>query len=204
MSLNSLRLTKLLGALILLTLVLFATPLVRLPGHNQGYSPEQPIHFSHKFHAGELGLNCQYCHFTAERGPHAGFPAVATCLNCHRYVKGSTDYNQAEIKKLYTYAGLDENGQDDPNGKPQPIPWVKIHTLPAFVRFDHSRHVTQGVACQTCHGPIQEMEQVSQHSTLSMGFCINCHRDAAANGIEGTDGKHHDVHPAIDCAVCHY
>jgi hypothetical protein len=204
MSLNSPSLTKLLVVLLLLTAAVFATPLVRLPGHNQGYSPEQPIHFKHSLHAGELGIDCQYCHFTAERGPHAGFPAVATCLNCHRYVKGSTDYNQAEIAKLWKYAGLDENGQPDPKATPQPIPWVKIHTLPAFVRFDHSRHVTQKLACQTCHGPIQTMDQVAQKETLSMGFCVNCHRDAAERGIEGVDGKHHVVHPAIDCAVCHY
>ena len=204
MSLNSPSLTKLLVVLLLLTAVVFATPLVRLPGHNQGYSPDQPIQYKHSLHAGELGIDCQYCHFTAERGPHAGFPAVETCLNCHRYVKGSTDFNQAEIAKLWKYAGLDENGQPDPNAKPQPIPWAKIHSLPTFVRFDHSRHVGQGVACQTCHGPIQTMDKVAQNSTLSMGFCVNCHRDVTERGVEGVDGKHHNVHPSIDCAACHY
>src|SRR5271155_3820373 len=141
MPVNSPRLTALLLVLTLLSLGFFLTPFIQLPGRNNGYSPKQPIAFSHKFHAGTLGLNCQYCHFVAERGPHAGFPAVSTCLNCHRYVKGTTDFNQAEIQKLYKYAGLDADGNPDPNGKPEPIPWVKIHTLPAYVRFDHSRHI---------------------------------------------------------------
>jgi hypothetical protein len=199
MPVNSPRLTALLLVLILVSLVLFFTPFIQLPGRNNGYSPEQPIHYSHKLHAGDLGINCQYCHFVAERGPHAGYPAVGTCLNCHKFVKGSTPYNQAEIQKLYKYAGLDADGNPDPNGHAEPIPWVKIHTLPAYVRFDHSRHVGQGVNCQTCHGPIQTMEQVKQHATLSMGFCSNCHRDVNEHGVHGKK-----VHASIDCAVCHY
>ncbi|HTA16802.1 MAG TPA: cytochrome c3 family protein [bacterium] len=199
MPVNSPRLTAFLMVLILAALCLFLTPFVQTPGRNNGYSPQQPIAFSHRLHAGMLQINCQYCHFTAERGPHAGFPAVATCLNCHRFVKGSTPYNQSQIQKLYYYAGLDANGNPDPHLKPQPIPWIKIHVLPAFVRFDHSRHITQGVTCQTCHGPIQTMEQVTQYSTLAMGFCINCHRNVDADGLHGKK-----VHASLDCAVCHY
>ena len=197
MSVNSPRLTALLMALILVSLGLFLTPLIQLPGRNNGYSPQQPIAFSHKLHAGDMGINCQYCHFTAERGPHAGYPAVGTCLNCHKFVKGTA--HPEEIQKLYKYAGLDSDGNPDPAGHPEPIPWIKIHTLPAYVRFDHSRHVVQGVTCQSCHGPIQTMDRVAQHETLSMGFCVNCHRDVNGNGVHGKK-----VHAEIDCAVCHY
>jgi len=97
------------------------------------------------------------------------------------------------------YAGLDEDGNPDDKGKPTPIPWIKIHNLPAYVRFDHSRHVGQGVACQTCHGAIQTMEKVAQDKTLSMGFCVNCHREVDDKGVNGRK-----VHAAIDCAACHY
>jgi len=203
MSLNSPRLTKVLVALLLLSGVAFASPWFRLPGHNAGYQPTQPINYSHKLHAGDLGINCQYCHFIAERSPHAGYPAVQTCLNCHKFVKGTKA--PEEIKKIYKYAGLDEDGNEFEPGqgveapKASPIPWVKIHILPAFVRFDHSRHVNQNVSCQTCHGPIQKMEKVAQYETLSMGMCINCHRNP-----KGRDANVKLDKATLDCSACHH
>jgi hypothetical protein len=196
MFLNTKRLTAALALLVAGAAAVFFTPAVRLPGHNQGYAPVQPIAFSHAKHAGALGINCQYCHFTAERSPHAGFPAVSTCLNCHRYLSVN---HSAEIKKIYDAAGLDEDAQPDPQGKPHPIEWIKIHSLPAFVRFDHSRHVLAGASCQTCHGAVDTMDRVRQEKSLSMGFCVNCHRQADAHGINGKN-----VNASLDCSVCHH
>jgi len=167
----------------------------RLPGHNQGYSPRQPIAFSHKLHAGQLGINCQYCHFTAERSVHAGLPTVQTCLNCHRFVNPN---KSPEIQKIYDAAGMGQDSGTAPK-IPKPIEWVRIHELPAFVRFDHSRHVLAGVACQTCHGPIEQMDRVRQEKSLAMGMCVNCHRQV---NKEGVLGQH--VHASLDCAACHY
>ncbi|MBC7692731.1 MAG: cytochrome c3 family protein [Methylotenera sp.] len=128
---------------------------------NEGYSPEQPIPYSHKLHAGTYKIQCQYCHSDVEKSKHANVPSVNVCMNCHSIVKTDSPYIQ-KIKKAY-----DEN---------KPIEWVRIHELPDFVYFPHKRHVAKGVACQTCHGPIQEMERVYQYSPLTMGWCLDCHR----------------------------
>ncbi len=135
--------------------------------HSKSYQPEQPIAFSHKLHAGINQINCLYCHAGAEKSKTAGIPPVSTCMNCHKGVQaGQSDAGTAEIKKIY--AAYDNE---------KPIEWTKIHNLPDHVYFNHSQHVVVGkVACQTCHGPIQEMDQVYQFSSLSMGWCINCHR----------------------------
>ncbi|MDK2972696.1 MAG: hypothetical protein PWP23_2451 [Candidatus Sumerlaeota bacterium] len=129
--------------------------------HNRGYEPLQPIAFSHKVHAGQLGLDCLYCHTNAEKSRHATVPPMETCMGCHSVVR--TD--RPEVQKL---AKFYEDGE--------PVPWVRIHSLPDHVYFPHSAHVNAGVACQTCHGPIQEMEVVKQWVDTSMGWCMKCHR----------------------------
>ena len=126
----------------------------------QGYSPEQPIRFPHPVHVQKAGMNCQYCHFAANKSPDPGLPAVGTCMGCHMVVK--TD--SPEIKKLAKYW----------NDK-KPIPWVRIHRVPKYVHFPHMRHVNAGVTCQSCHGQVQKMPQVFQYASLNMGWCINCH-----------------------------
>jgi hypothetical protein len=150
-----------------------------LPAVGVGKPVPQPIAFSHKIHAGELGMNCLYCHIGADEGPVATIPAVQTCMGCHKIV----GLGKPGIDKLHEYW----NNQ-------QPIPWVKIHDLPDHARFDHRRHVKASVECQTCHGPVQDMAEVRLVQTLNMGFCVTCHK-ANLNQPE---------HPtSMDCATCH-
>jgi mono/diheme cytochrome c family protein len=149
----------------------------------QGYRPEQPIKYSHKLHAGDLQIDCKYCHSTAEKSKQASIPSVNTCMNCHKGVQLRDKYDgeiSPEIKKIYAAMDFDP---DKPAGQqygpnPKPIRWVRIHNLPDHAVFNHSQHVKgAGVSCQTCHGPIQQMEVVEQYATLQMGWCINCHRE---------------------------
>jgi cytochrome c2 len=160
-------------------------------GRSKDYQPEQPIYYSHKVHAGVNQVNCLYCHGGAQEGKHANIPSVNVCMNCHTaineyagkekfYKEDGTEINgTAEIQKLYEYAGYDVKTGKYDTTKQLPIQWVKIHNLPDHVYFNHSQHVKAGkVACQTCHGPIQEMNEVYQFSDLSMGWCINCHRES--------------------------
>ncbi len=130
--------------------------------HNRGYEPTQPIAFSHAVHAGQLGMDCLYCHSNAEVSKHATVPSVDSCMGCHSLVH--TD--RPEIQKLTAYY---ESGE--------PVPWVRIHSLPDHAYFNHAQHVGAGVACQECHGPIQEMEVVKQWVDMSMGWCMQCHRN---------------------------
>ena len=188
-----------------------------LPGNQQGYEPEQPIAFSHRLHAGELQIACVYCHSGAERGKLAGIPATSVCMNCHRSVTAPLGVIRAEeerakqenrkprvvvspeLRKLFDSLGLDENLKPDAAKAAQPIRWVRVHNLPAFACFDHRAHVNVGVACQKCHGPIESMERVRQVESLSMGWCVNCHRAAEKTGVAGKV-----VRPSLDCAACHY
>jgi mono/diheme cytochrome c family protein len=150
----------------------------------QGYKPDQPIKYSHKLHAGELKIDCKYCHSTAEKSKQASIPSVNTCMNCHKGVQLRDKYNgkvSPEIQKIYAAMDYDperpEGQQYGPN--PKPIRWVRIHNLPDHAVFNHSQHVKgANLACQNCHGPIQEMEVVEQFATLQMGWCINCHRES--------------------------
>ena len=165
---------KLLGAFVaLVALGVFGSFVVvqaRNLGFNQGYAPDQPVKFSHKKHAGELGMDCQYCHFGADKGRHAGVPPTELCMNCHNTVKTSSQ----EIKKLKTAIDSGEN-----------IQWVKVNHFPDFAYFNHAQHVNvAGVKCQKCHGPVEEMEIYHQEEKLAMGWCIECHRD---NGIAPPD-----------------
>lgn len=188
-----------------------------LPGNQQGYEPVQPIAYSHRLHAGELKIDCQYCHSGAARSRHAGIPAADVCMNCHKFVTASWGAVRAEdeqakqegrkprrvispeLRKLYDALGLDEDLQPDPDQAPRPIEWVKVHNLPDFVYFDHRPHVAAEVTCQTCHGPVETMERVSQAADLSMGWCVNCHRK---EGAEFATRLHPDA--SVDCASCHY
>jgi hypothetical protein len=194
--LHSPRLTIALAVAVVGVGLLFFTPWFHLPGTDQGYAPEQPLAFSHAQHAGALGIDCQYCHAFAERSSHAGLPSADTCLNCHRYIPGTKD--PSAIRRLYGYAGLDADGRSDPQGHPRPIPWVRVSRLPDYVRFDHSAHVLAGVSCQTCHGAVQTMERTRQALDLGMGACVNCHRTATRQGLNGKA-----VHAATDCSTCH-
>jgi hypothetical protein len=188
----------------------------RLPGNNIGYEPPQPIAFSHRLHAGELQVQCLYCHSGAEKSRHAGIPAASVCMNCHRFVTAPYAAVRAEdadaqkekrtarrivspeLKKLYDALGLDPSLQPARDRRPRPIVWAKVHNVPDFVYFDHRAHVTAGVACQQCHGPVETMERMRQMETLTMGWCVNCHRTATQTGVAGRP-----VHASLDCITCH-
>jgi hypothetical protein len=137
----------------------------------QGSSPVQPIKFPHPKHVKGLGMNCVYCHYTANKSMDPGLPAMSTCMGCHLSTYALA--KKPEIVKLTAYWN-----------KQQPIPWVRIHKLPEYVHFPHMRHVNAGVTCQTCHGQIQEMYQVYQYASLNMGWCLNCH----VNGYSPAEG----------------
>ncbi len=187
-----------------------------LPGNQQGYEPVQPIAFSHHLHAGELGIQCLYCHHGAETSRTAGIPAADTCLNCHRYVTAPLSAMRKEdaaaqaanrqpqtvvsdeLQKLYDALAVDDTMTPDPQQQ-RPIEWVRVHDLPDFVYFNHSAHVQAGITCQHCHGPVETMQRVRQYGSLSMGWCVDCHRDATLHGINGKR-----VEASIDCATCHY
>lgn len=167
----------------------FAFGFMMQVGVDQGYEPIQPIHFSHKIHAGENGIDCKYCHSSARTSKTSGIPSLNVCMNCHKniteftgsadstYVDYSKEFYTAEIKKIYDAVGWDPATQSY-TGKEKPVKWVRIHNLPDFVYFNHSQHVSvAGLECQTCHGPVQEMEIMKQHSPLTMGWCIDCHRE---------------------------
>lgn len=168
-------------------------------GRQKGYQPIQPIYYSHKVHAGTNQISCLYCHSSAQDSKMAGIPPVNVCMNCHMAIKeyagepitredGTSVNGTAEIQKLYQYAGWNPGTKKyDKPGKP--IEWTRIHNLPAHVYFNHSQHVKVGKQqCQTCHGPIQQMPEVHQFADLSMGWCINCHRETK---VQFNDDKGH-------------
>jgi len=188
-----------------------------LPDNQQGYSPQQPIAYSHRLHAGELGIDCRFCHSAAEHSRHAGIPSTDVCMKCHTFVTSSFNVLQEEISQadkqkrkpkliisdelrpLYDTLRLKDPQQPIDADSAQSIPWVRVHNLPDYVYFDHSAHVTAGVSCQKCHGPVESMERMRQYESLSMGWCVKCHREASENGINGQA-----VHASTNCAVCHY
>lgn len=155
--------------IILLTLFIMTEIIVveaQSLGRQQYYSPDQPIKFSHKIHAGQNKIDCQYCHFTAEKSKHAGTPPVQLCMNCHHLVKEGKLTGTEEINKIYHAI---ETGK--------PIPWVRVHNLPDHSYFNHAQHVKIGkVECTDCHGPVEEMDRIIQTNNLGMGWCIECHR----------------------------
>jgi mono/diheme cytochrome c family protein len=151
-------------------------------GVQQGYAPEQPIAYSHKLHAGDLGIDCKYCHVGVEKGKNATIPSLNTCMNCHKGVQnvGGEPGISDEIQKIYTALDYDPAGLPGQRygDNPKNIKWVRIHNLPDLAYFNHSQHVkVGGIECQKCHGPIEKMEVVQQWSTLQMAWCIDCHRE---------------------------
>jgi hypothetical protein len=138
-----------------------------------GYAPAQPVPFSHALHAGELGMDCRYCHTTVEKANHAAIPPTATCINCHSQQYGIRKTSPKLAVLQEAFYGSERN----PPGLP--IPWVKVHDLPDYAYFSHSAHVNRGVGCVECHGRIDRMEVVYQAQPLSMGWCLECHRDPA-------------------------
>ncbi|GAB1398258.1 hypothetical protein MASR1M65_30380 [Saprospiraceae bacterium] len=247
-------------------------------GRSQGYSPDQPIKFSHATHAGLNKIDCQYCHDGARRSKHSLIPAANTCMNCHKAIKVGSKYGTGELTKIYASIGFNPNTDQyianydnmseadiakiykqwigdsyvkekelpalDDNGKIEverqwaelkssltnenkpkiqgPIEWIRIHNLPDHVYFNHSQHVTVGkLECQKCHGKIQEMEVVKQYSSLSMGWCVNCHRETEVkfqdNAFYNSYKRYHDELKngkrekvtvedigGIECQKCHY
>lgn len=129
---------------------------------SQGYAPEQPIPFSHKLHAGQYKINCLYCHTSAEKSRFAGVPPMDTCMGCHA-IAGQTKPNIQKLTEIY------KRGEN--------VQWVRVHALPDHAYFSHRWHVAAGVACQTCHGPVETMDKVAQNQNLGMGWCISCHRN---------------------------
>lgn len=169
-----------------------------------GYAPEQPVPYSHQVHAGDLDIDCRYCHNTVERGAKALIPPAATCMNCHKTIL-------PESEKLAPVRRSFETGE--------PVRWVRIHDLPDFAYFDHSAHLNAGVGCVSCHGRVDRMEVVRQDEPLNMAWCLECHRDPAGEIVPReaiTDlarardrdlGQvlmdEYDVTPSVDCSTCH-
>ena len=198
-------------------------------GVDQDYEPVQPIHYSHRIHAGSNGINCKYCHSAARVSKNAGIPSLNVCMNCHKNINEVSDttataeYSKAfydgEIQKLYTAVGWDVATQKY-TGKTQPVKWVRIHNLPDFVYFNHSQHVTvAGIECQTCHGPVQTYEIQKQFAPLTMGWCISCHRktEVKMEGNEYYTKIHEELSKkygvtkltaaqmgGLECGKCHY
>ncbi len=198
-------------------------------GVDQDYQPIQPIHYSHRIHAGSNGINCKYCHSSARVSKHSGIPSLNVCMNCHKSIAEVSDttataeyskvFYDGEIQKLYKAVGWDQTNQKY-TGKTEPVKWVRIHNLPDFVYFNHSQHVAvAGIECQTCHGPVQTYEIQKQFAPLTMGWCINCHRKTEVK-MEGNEyytkiheelSKKYGVDKltaaqmgGLECGKCHY
>lgn len=202
-------------------------------GVDAGYQPIQPIAFSHKIHAGDNKIDCQYCHSSAKHSKTSGIPSVNVCMNCHKNISEVAEDTKVvmddhtlvkadldkEIAKIYEAAGWDADKLAY-TGETKPIKWVRVHNLPDFAYFNHSQHVTVGgVACQKCHGPVEEMEEVYQHSPLTMGWCIDCHKETKVD-LKGNEyyakiheelAKKYGVEQVTiaqlggkECGKCHY
>ena len=202
-------------------------------GVDEGYQPIQPIAFSHKIHAGDNKIDCQYCHSSAKHSKTSGIPSVNVCMNCHKNISEVADDTKVvmddhtlvkadldkEIAKIYEAAGWDADKLEY-TGNTKPVKWVRVHNLPDFAYFNHSQHVTVGgVACQKCHGPVEEMEEVYQYSPLTMGWCIDCHK-ATKVDLKGNEyyakihedlAKKYGVEQVTiaqlggkECGKCHY
>ncbi len=214
----------------LLTAAYVAYGFLSQVGVDQGYEPIQPIHYSHRIHAGDNKIECKYCHSSARVSKHSGIPSLNVCMNCHKSIgevadetlaegkEYGVDYNK-EIQKLYKAVGWDADKQAY-TGEGSPVKWVRIHNLPDFAYFNHSQHVeVAGVACQKCHGPVEEMEIMYQYSPLTMGWCINCHRETNVK-VEG-NAYYEKIHEelskkygvdkltaaqmgGLECGKCHY
>ena len=198
-------------------------------GVDQNYEPIQPIHYSHRIHAGDNEINCKYCHSAARVSKNGGIPSLNVCMNCHKNIAevaestATPEYSKAfydeQIQKLYTAVGWDKTTQSY-TGKTEPVKWVRIHNLPDFVYFNHSQHVTvAGIECQKCHGPVETYEIQKQFAPLTMGWCIKCHRetDVKMEGNEYYTKIHEELSKkygvdkltaaqmgGLECGKCHY
>jgi hypothetical protein len=191
--------------------VLYATVVVTFgfspKATDVGYAPEQPVAYSHALHVGRLGIDCRYCHSTVERSAHAAIPPTQTCMNCHSVIRANSE-------KLIPVKGGYATGM--------PVEWVRVHDLPDYVYFDHSAHVRRGVGCVSCHGRVDTMETVSQVEPLSMGWCLDCHRNperhlrpvefvTRLDWVPEEDRvalgrrlrEEHNINPRVDCNTCH-
>jgi len=200
-------------------------------GVDEGYQPIQPIAFSHTIHAGDNKIDCQYCHSSAKHSKTSGIPSANVCMNCHKNISEVADDTKIssmnmgkaeldkEIQKLYTAVGWDAENLEY-TGKTQPIKWVRVHNLPDFAYFNHSQHVTVGgLKCQTCHGPVETMDEVYQFSPLTMGWCLDCHKETKVD-LKGNEyytkiheqlSKKYGVESVtvaqlggMECGKCHY
>lgn len=198
-------------------------------GVDQDYAPIQPIHYSHRIHAGSNGIDCKYCHSAARVSKNAGIPSLNVCMNCHKNISEVSDttatpehskaFYDAQIQKLYDAVGWDKTAQKY-TGKTNPVKWVRIHNLPDFAYFNHSQHVTvAGIECQKCHGPVQTYEIQKQFAPLTMGWCVKCHRetDVKMEGNKYYDKIHAELSKkygvdkltaaqmgGLECGKCHY
>jgi len=174
---------------------------------NVGYAPEQPVPYSHALHAGELGIDCMYCHNTVEKTAAASVPATETCMNCHAKIRPESP-RLTLVRESYASG--------------EPIEWIRIHDLPDYVYFNHSAHVNAGVGCVSCHGRIDTMEVVRQEEPLHMNWCLECHRNPEPNlrpvdkvtAMDWTPSEdpevlgarlraEHNINPRVDCSTCH-
>lgn len=190
-------------------------------GVDKGYQPIQPIAFSHKVHSGDQEIDCQYCHSSARTSKTSGIPSANVCMNCHKLIQEGTDTGKEEIAKIYDAIGFDPATSTYKKDYVQkPIKWVRVHNLPDFVYYNHSQHVTVGqLECQTCHGPVEEMEELYQYSPLTMEWCIDCHRTEEVK-MAGND-YYKEIHKqlskkygtekltvammgGLECGKCHY
>ena len=209
------------GLFIMIVMLKFAFDAMMGVGVTTNYQPVQPIAFSHKIHAGDNSIDCNYCHTSARTSKHSAIPSANVCMNCHASIVSGTTTGTTEIQKIYDAIGYDPETRTYIEGYEQkPIEWVKIHNLPDLAYFNHSQHVTVGqLECQECHGAIEEMDVVKQESELTMGWCIECHRETEVK-MEGNDyytSMHEkmkekyagekitvDKIGGLECGKCHY
>ncbi len=217
------------SVVVLLAVGYFAYGWMMQVGVDQGYQPIQPIHYSHRIHAGDNQIECKYCHSSARTSKHSGIPSLNVCMNCHKSISEvapetateeySKEFYDKEIAKLYDAVGWDPATRTY-SGEEKPVKWVRLHNLPDLAYFNHSQHVTvAGIQCQECHGPIEEMEVVYQNAPLTMGWCINCHRETniRIKGNEYYEKIHEELSKkygveeltaaqmgGIECGKCHY
>ena len=217
--LSNLALVIIIAHVFVLVLVVIGWQSLSKIGITQNYKPAQPIEFSHKVHAGEQGIDCNYCHSSARKGKHSNIPSANVCMNCHANIVEGPKHGTKEIAKIYKAVGYDVDSRSYIEGyEQQPIKWVRIHNLPNHAYFNHSQHVVAGnIECQECHGAIEEMDVVYQKEKLTMGWCINCHRDSK---IDLDNPYYHEYDEwvekhkkadlsvedigGLECGKCHY
>ena len=217
--LSNLALVIIIAHIFVLALVVVGWQSLSKIGITQNYKPAQPIEFSHKVHAGEQGIDCNYCHSSARKGKHSNIPSANVCMNCHANIVEGPKHGTKEIAKIYKAVGYDVDSRSYIEGyEQQPIKWVRIHNLPNHAYFNHSQHVVAGnIECQECHGAIEEMDVVYQQEKLTMGWCINCHRDSK---IDLDNPYYHEYDEwvekhkkadlsvedigGLECGKCHY